>query len=148
LENNGGLTLTMLPQPGSPVLGAGDPSLAPSTDQRGDPRPSGGPTDLGSVQVSVAATSGGGGAPASAGFFGLAIEEYELTIDMVLDLIEKIYPPDPFFPPEPTLEAAIAALHDAIANDPLTPTFMGQIAILFGQSIALNELNPQPLPPG
>lgn len=52
LQNNGGLTPTLLPQSGSPVLGAGDPSLAPDTDQRGHPRPSNGPTDLGSVQVS------------------------------------------------------------------------------------------------
>jgi hypothetical protein len=54
LQNNGGLTPTMLPLSGSPVLGAGDPSLAPSTDQRGTPRPPNGPTDLGSVQLSVA----------------------------------------------------------------------------------------------
>jgi len=69
LEHNGGLTPTMLPQSGSPVLGAGNPSLAPSTDQRGDPRPSGGPTDLGSVQVSVAATSGGAASAASPSLF-------------------------------------------------------------------------------
>ena len=52
LQNNGGLTPTMLPAANSPVLGAGDPSLSPATDQRGQPRPSDGPTDLGSVQVS------------------------------------------------------------------------------------------------
>jgi hypothetical protein len=52
LQDNGGLTFTMLPGPNSPALGAGDPNLAPSTDQRGLPRPPGGPTDLGSVQVS------------------------------------------------------------------------------------------------
>src|SRR5262249_39177092 len=44
LQNNGGLTPTMLPLPGSPVLGAGVPSLAPSIDQRGHLRPPGGPT--------------------------------------------------------------------------------------------------------
>jgi hypothetical protein len=47
----------MLPSAGSPVLGAGDTSLAPSTDQRGLPRPTNGPTDLGSVQVSGVPTS-------------------------------------------------------------------------------------------
>jgi hypothetical protein len=52
LKDNGGLTFTMLPGPKSPALGAGNPNLAPSTDQRGLPRPPGGPTDLGSVQVS------------------------------------------------------------------------------------------------
>jgi hypothetical protein len=61
LQNNGGRTPTLLPQAGSPALGAGDPSLAPSTDQRGQPRPPNGPTDLGAVQVSVASTGGGGG---------------------------------------------------------------------------------------
>ncbi|HEY7315724.1 MAG TPA: Ig-like domain-containing protein, partial [Gemmataceae bacterium] len=35
----------------------GLPSLAPSTDQRGAGRPPNGPTDLGSVQVSLAATT-------------------------------------------------------------------------------------------
>jgi hypothetical protein len=57
LQNNGGLTPTLLPQPGSPVLGAGDPIVAPPTDQRGLPR--GGHIDLGSVQVSVTPPSGG-----------------------------------------------------------------------------------------
>jgi len=57
LQNNGGLTPTLLPQSGSPVLGAGDPALAPSTDRRGLPRPASGPTDLGSVQVSGNTTS-------------------------------------------------------------------------------------------
>ncbi len=59
LQNNGGLTTTMLPLAGSPVLGAGDPSLAPVADQRGQPRPPNGPSDLGSVQVSVALPGGG-----------------------------------------------------------------------------------------
>src|SRR5262249_12786368 len=53
LQNNGGLTFTMLPAVTSPVLGAGNPDLAPETDQRGVTRPSGGPTDLGSVQVTT-----------------------------------------------------------------------------------------------
>ncbi len=58
LQNNGGPTPTLLPQAGSPVLGAGaDDGLA--TDQRGLARPSGGPTDIGSVQVSTASGSGG-----------------------------------------------------------------------------------------
>ncbi len=62
LQNNGGLTPTMMPLRGSPVLGAGDPSLAPATDQRGVPRPANGPTDLGAVQVSVPSTSRGSNA--------------------------------------------------------------------------------------
>jgi hypothetical protein len=52
LQNNGGTTPTRLPLAGSPLLGAGDPSLAPSSDQRGQSRPSGGPIDIGAVQVS------------------------------------------------------------------------------------------------
>jgi hypothetical protein len=57
LQNNGGTTPTMLPLAGSPLLGAGDPSLAPSTDQRGQSRPSGGPIDVGAVQVSGSAST-------------------------------------------------------------------------------------------
>ncbi len=59
LQNNGGLVPTLLPQSGSPVLGTGDPSLAPTTDQRGQPRPANGPIDLGAVQVSAAPPAGG-----------------------------------------------------------------------------------------
>ncbi len=51
LQNNGGPTQTMLPLPGSPLLGGGIASLAPTTDQRGLSRPGGGPTDIGAVQV-------------------------------------------------------------------------------------------------
>jgi hypothetical protein len=67
LQNNGGTTPTMLPLAGSPLLGAGDPSLAPSTDQRGQSRPSGGPIDIGAVQVSgsTAPTPSPGPSPGS-----------------------------------------------------------------------------------
>jgi hypothetical protein len=51
--NNGGLTPTMVPGAGSPALRGGDPSLAPPTDQNGNPRPPNGPIDLGSVQVTI-----------------------------------------------------------------------------------------------
>ena len=61
LANNGGLTQTMRPAGGSPVIGAISPtslaidganySICPTTDQRGDPSPSGGPCDIGSVQT-------------------------------------------------------------------------------------------------
>ncbi len=134
LQNNGGLTPTMLPLPGSPVLGAGTPSLAPSTDQRGKPRPPGGPTDLGSVQVSV--TPPGGGTPISAGFFGLAIEEFELTLNSILALIEGALQMS-----HASLDSTIDQLHTAIANDPLTPTSEGQLAILLGEIAALNALS-------
>lgn len=55
LADNGGATLTMLPRPGSPGLRAGEP-VAPenqilSTDQRGVPRPSNAPSDIGAVQT-------------------------------------------------------------------------------------------------
>jgi hypothetical protein len=66
LQNNGGLTPTMLPQAGSPVLGAGSPSSAPNIDQRGVARPPNGPIDLGSVQVSVASPHSPSPAPSPA----------------------------------------------------------------------------------
>jgi hypothetical protein len=53
LQNNGGPTRTLLPLAGSPALGAGNSALAPSTDQRGQARPPGGPSDIGAVQVSA-----------------------------------------------------------------------------------------------
>lgn len=52
LANNGGLTETMLPQSGSPVIDAGDQAIAtaPATDQRGGPRQVG-TIDIGSVEL-------------------------------------------------------------------------------------------------
>jgi parallel beta-helix repeat protein len=38
LQNNGGPTSTMAPEGGSPAIGGGDLSLAPATDQTGQPR--------------------------------------------------------------------------------------------------------------
>jgi hypothetical protein len=67
LQDNGGLTQTMLPSPGSPVLGAGDPTQQPTLDQRGLVRPTGGPIDLGAVQVTDVSNSGGGGGGSSSG---------------------------------------------------------------------------------
>jgi hypothetical protein len=60
LQNNGGPTQTMLPLPGSPLLGAGNASLAPGTDQRGLSRGSGA-SDIGAAQVT--GVGGGGHAP-------------------------------------------------------------------------------------
>jgi hypothetical protein len=144
LQNNGGLTPTMLPSAGSPVLGSGDPSLSPSTDQRGQPRPPNGPTDLGSVQVSTARTpegvggggGGGSGTPASIGPIGLVIEEFELTVDRVLALIEGTLQMS-----HASLDATIAQLQNAIDNDPLTPTSEGQLLVSLGQSVAVNALS-------
>ncbi|MGH7138054.1 MAG: choice-of-anchor Q domain-containing protein, partial [Pirellulales bacterium] len=50
LQDNGGSTLTMAPQAGSPAIDAGDDSNAPATDQRGFPRPSGTHVDIGAVE--------------------------------------------------------------------------------------------------
>jgi hypothetical protein len=162
LQNNGGLTPTMLPSSGSPVLGAGAATLAPATDQRGQPRPLDGPTDLGAVQVSVAPTSGGGSTggsstgggstsgsstggstsggstgatPTSAGFLGLAVEEFELTLDLLLasnDAGTGIQ--------SASLNAAISQLQTAIDNDPLLLTLEGQIAVMLGERLALSAL--------
>lgn len=51
LANNGGPTQTLLPLAGSPALGAGTTVGAPNVDQRGSPRPTAGPIELGSVQL-------------------------------------------------------------------------------------------------
>jgi CSLREA domain-containing protein len=56
---NGAGPETLLPAVGSPVIGKGgacqDPSASPTgpltSDERGDPRPSGGPCDIGAVQI-------------------------------------------------------------------------------------------------
>lgn len=57
LANNGGATQTHLPLAGSPLLDAADPAFAPppGTDQRGEPRVSGGRADMGAVEVTAAA---------------------------------------------------------------------------------------------
>jgi len=61
LADNGGPTRTMLPAVSSPVIGAGgtcpdptsDPALPLTVDQRGAPRPSGRPCDIGAVQLPI-----------------------------------------------------------------------------------------------
>lgn len=53
LANNGGPTPTMALLPGSPAIDAGDSSLAPATDQRGQPRVSGAVVDLGAVEYQM-----------------------------------------------------------------------------------------------
>ncbi len=57
LANNGGPTETMALYSGSPAIGAGDPGAAnlPATDQRGQPRTTGGAVDIGAYEhVAVA----------------------------------------------------------------------------------------------
>ena len=51
LQNNGGSTLTCAPLSGSYAIGYGSSSGAPTTDQRGVPRPQNGAFDIGAVQV-------------------------------------------------------------------------------------------------
>jgi Ca2+-binding RTX toxin-like protein len=53
LQYNGGPTATMAPLPGSPALGAGDPTNAPAYDQRGQgyARLVSGALDMGAIQV-------------------------------------------------------------------------------------------------
>ena len=64
LADNGGPTLTMLPQPGSPLLDAvatadcqAGSASGVTTDQRGISRPQGAGCDIGAVEVFVAATT-------------------------------------------------------------------------------------------
>jgi hypothetical protein len=79
---------------------------------------------------------GGGGAATSAGLVGLVLEEFELTLDSVLALVEGA-----LHMPHDALDASIAQLHTAIDNDPLTPTSTGQLAILLGEAAALSALS-------
>ena len=51
LAENGGVTATHLPQPGSPVIDNGTGAGAPATDQRGVKRPQGIAVDAGAVEV-------------------------------------------------------------------------------------------------
>jgi predicted outer membrane repeat protein len=51
LAINGGPTLSMLPNPGSPVLGTGNAGVTQTVDQRGLPRKAGGLVDMGAVEV-------------------------------------------------------------------------------------------------
>jgi hypothetical protein len=73
----------------------------------------------------------------------LAVESFETTMYTMLDLILSV-----FGQPHAELDAALAQLHAAMTRNPASSTFEGQMAMLVGESIALNELNPQPLPPG
>ena len=58
--------MTMLPLPGSPLIGAGgaceDLAVSPASplavDQRGDGRPLGGPCDIGAVQIQAPSAGG------------------------------------------------------------------------------------------
>ncbi len=51
LADNGGPTLTLLPQAGSAAIDAGDLAHCPATDQRGVARPQAGVCDIGAVEV-------------------------------------------------------------------------------------------------
>lgn len=53
LADNGGLTLTLLPQPGSPAIDAITCTNAPADDQRGVPRPQGPQCDIGAVEAGL-----------------------------------------------------------------------------------------------
>jgi hypothetical protein len=57
LQDNGGPTFTMALLPGSPAIGAGDPTNDPATDQRGFPRLVNGTIDIGAFEVQGAAVS-------------------------------------------------------------------------------------------
>ena len=53
LRNNGGITDTMQPLPGSPAVDGGDDGAAPNFDQRGFVRPAGVRSDIGAVEAGV-----------------------------------------------------------------------------------------------
>lgn len=81
-------------------------------------------------------SSSSGGAAMSAGFVGLAIEEFELTLDSVLAMIEGA-----MGMPHASQDAAILQLNAAISNDPMLSTFEGLLAISLGRNAALNALS-------
>jgi len=72
LQNNGGSTLTCAPLSGSYAIGYGSSTGAPTTDQRGVPRPQGGAFDIGAVQVVTGSPFVAGGAMVSGSGFNLA----------------------------------------------------------------------------
>jgi hypothetical protein len=53
LADNGGSTLTMMPQIGSPAIDAANDTIAPASDQRGFARPFGPDSDIGAVEFTV-----------------------------------------------------------------------------------------------
>ncbi|MBP9902431.1 MAG: hypothetical protein KBH45_13285 [Verrucomicrobia bacterium] len=71
LQNNGGSTLTCAPLQGSFAIGSGTSIGAPTTDQRGVPRPQGGAFDIGAVQVVTGSPFVAGGAMVSNSGFNL-----------------------------------------------------------------------------
>jgi hypothetical protein len=138
LQNYGGLTPTLLPLAGSPVLGAGDPDFAPATDQRGQPRPPSGLTDLGAVQVSVAPAGGGlTGSHTPVGqlmafAFGIVNNQLDIFfIDQKGQVFDEPFTLNNFLSPNPAsaqfLNSQINLIH-ATASDALGyPALMGSL---------------------
>jgi hypothetical protein len=115
LQNNGGLTPTMLPSStGSPVLGKGDPTQAPTLDQRGLVRPMGGPTDIGAVQVTDVGGGGAGGSGSSSSSptpvgqllafaFGFVNGQLEIFfVDQKAQVFGEAFTVNNFFSPSPS----------------------------------------------
>jgi hypothetical protein len=138
LQNNGGLTPTLLPLAGSPTLGVGDPSFASATDQRGQPRPPNGPTDLGAVQVSVAPTGGGSTSfPSPAGqlmafAFGIVSSHLDiLFIDQKGQVFAKAFTFNNFLSPNPAsaqfLNSQMNLIHATSSGALGYPALMGSL---------------------
>jgi hypothetical protein len=73
LQDNGGSTLTCVPLQGSLAIGYGTSAGAPSTDQRGVPRPRIGAVDMGAVQTVT-------GAPINVGPYTLNASGFSFTM--------------------------------------------------------------------
>ncbi len=110
LQDNGGLTPTMLPLAGSPVLGTGDLSQAPTLDQRGLVRPPGGPTDIGSVQVTGVGGSTGSHTPVGsllAFAFGFVNGQLDIFfIDQKGQVFDEAFTLNNFFSPSPNMPSS------------------------------------------
>jgi hypothetical protein len=153
LNNYGGLTPTMPPQTGSPVLAAGDSVLAPATDQLGNARPPNGPTDLGAVQISTssgggnngAGNNGGGSQRPNAGFLGLAIEAFEFEVDTVLtEIYGFLYlgsGQQQWLAAEQQEQIAAGELWVLIVTDVEYGTSMGDMAIELGEAAGANYVS-------
>jgi hypothetical protein len=73
LQDNGGNSLTCVPLQGSLAIGYGTIAGAPSTDQRGVPRPRTGAVDMGAVQTVT-------GAPLNVGPYTLNASGFSFTV--------------------------------------------------------------------
>jgi hypothetical protein len=146
LHNNGGPTLTMALTASSPAYGAGNPKVSglPATDQRGLPRLNNGRLDLGAFEVQnpvlgsspPSNTTPGSSTSALQELVQLAVDEFLLTIENVLALIEMSVG----IASDPALAASIDATSNAINANPQNHTLLGDAVLASTFSATMNQL--------